>query len=216
MQKNQYGVKFENSEDFNVTSNADAFIQNGTIYINVTKANIDAPIHEMMHLVFAAMKFDDRYKPIYYQLINNIATSNNPVVKEIWERIKTKYNLKNGSDVKEEALVEFLSEGFKQQFKDKWNNLNEDMMASDVQRITIDILNELLDTTIPDDFDPTTLGNISVRSVLHKFGSNSFSVFNNDFVLNTVPLSERLHEIKEKLIRQQLKDSKITYSDDCV
>ena len=89
-------------------------------------------------------------------------------------------------------------------------------MASDVQRITIDILNELLDTTIPDDFDPTTLGNISVRSVLHKFGSNSFSVFNNDFVLNTVPLSERLHEIKEKLIRQQLKDSKITYSDDCV
>lgn len=216
MQKNQYGVKFENSEDFNVTSNADAFIQNGTIYINVTNANIDAPIHEMMHLVFAAMKFDDRYKPIYYQLINNISTSNNPVVKEIWDRIKTKYDLKNSSDVKEEALVEFLSEGFKQQFKDKWNNLNEDMMASDVQRITIDILNELLDTTIPDDFDPTTLGNISVRSVLHKFGSNSFSVFNNDFVLNTAPLNERLHEIKEKLIRQQLKDSKITYSDDCV
>lgn len=216
MRKNGYGVTFEDAEDFNRTSNADAFIHNGTIYVNVTNASIDAPIHEMMHLVFAAMKFDDRYKELYYQLVNSIPNSSNPIIQNIWEKTKTKYNLRNGSDIKEEALVEMLSEGFKQQFENNWNGLNQEMKASDIGRITIDILNELLDSSIPEDFDPTTLGNISIRSVLHKFGTNAFSIFNNDFAINRVPLNDRLHEIKDKLIRQTLKDHRITFSDECI
>ena len=90
------------------------------------------------------------------------------------------------------------------------------MKASDIGRVTIDILNELLDSSIPEDFDPTTLGNISIRSVLHKFGTNAFSIFNNDFAINRVPLNDRLHEIKDKLIRQTLKDHRITFSDECI
>jgi hypothetical protein len=117
MYKSGNGVKFEDSDDYIRTLNADAFIQDGTIYINVTNANIDAPIHEMMHLVFAAMKYNDDYKPLYYALVNAIPVSDDPNIKQIWERTKTKYGMKNGSDIKEEALVEFLSEGFKQQFE---------------------------------------------------------------------------------------------------
>jgi hypothetical protein len=90
------------------------------------------------------------------------------------------------------------------------------MRAGDIIQATINILNEVLSTSIPSDFNPAILGNISIRSILHKFGSNAFSIFNSDFTLNIVPLNENLHEIKERLVKQTIKDNKIIFSKECI
>ena len=217
MANNNYGVKFDNLEDLNRTKNSDAFIQNGTIYINVTNASIDAPIHELMHIVFAAMKYNDKYKSLYYELLNKVATSDNPVIKAIFDRVKTKYQTKNGSDIKEEAFVEFLSEGFRGQFENAWNGIvNEQMKAGEIANVTKQILEEIFDTTIPDNSDIDVIMSTSIRSIIHNFGTNLFSIVNNEIAMNRLPMTEKLHEIKDRLIRQLSENNKITFSEECI
>ena len=217
MAEDKFGIKFDNQEDLERTKNSDAFIHNGTIYVNVTNASIDAPVHELLHIVFAAMKYDDRYKSLYYELLNKVATSEDPAIKNIFDRVKTKYQTKNGSDIKEEAFVEFLAEGFRGQFETNWNGIvNEQMKASDIARVTREILNTLLDTAIPENTDMNVITNISIRSILHNFGSDIFDIVNNEIAMNRLPMTEKLYEIKDRLIRQLSDNNKITFSNECI
>ena len=63
-----YGIKFNditnaelNSEEWKSVipdvNSVNAFVYNGQIYINIDKANLDAPIHEMMHILVGSIRF---------------------------------------------------------------------------------------------------------------------------------------------------------------
>lgn len=47
-----------------------AFILNGNIYINTDYANLDAPVHEMMHLLLGELKFNDGN--LYNEIVNTM------------------------------------------------------------------------------------------------------------------------------------------------
>lgn len=74
-----YGIKFNeitdselNSDKWNGIipdpSSVNAFVYNGQIYINVDKADLDAPIHEMMHIFVGSIRFQN--PNLYLNLIN--------------------------------------------------------------------------------------------------------------------------------------------------
>ena len=58
--------------------NASGFILNGRIYINVDQATVSTPIHELMHIVFAVLKFgNDEQRDTYYNLLNVVKEKRN-------------------------------------------------------------------------------------------------------------------------------------------
>lgn len=48
-----------------------AFILNGEIYVNTDFAGLDAPIHEMMHMLLGEMKFNDR--DLYNEIVSSMS-----------------------------------------------------------------------------------------------------------------------------------------------
>jgi sugar-specific transcriptional regulator TrmB len=65
--ENEFGDRSEEEKQDMKTS--DGFILNGTIYINGSRHNLEAPFHEMMHLAAAVMKFspDKEIREMYYK-----------------------------------------------------------------------------------------------------------------------------------------------------
>lgn len=53
------------------TGNKNAFILNNEIYINTDNASLDAPIHEMMHMLMGEMKYNDA--ELYNSLVESMA-----------------------------------------------------------------------------------------------------------------------------------------------
>lgn len=80
---------------------AKAFIHNGKIYINTDKADIDAPIHEMTHMLLGAVRFKN--PNLYFELIQQ--AENFPSLANI---VRQNPN-KTMSDILEETFVEEMS-----------------------------------------------------------------------------------------------------------
>jgi hypothetical protein len=53
------------------TGNSKAFIYNGNIYVNVDNADVDSPLHEMLHLFFGSMRYTN--PELYYQIVQTAA-----------------------------------------------------------------------------------------------------------------------------------------------
>lgn len=75
-----------------------AFILNGNIYVNTDYANLDAPVHEMMHLLLGELKFNDG--KLYNDVVNTMTELPN------FEEIKRNlYNDIPMRDAMEEVFV---------------------------------------------------------------------------------------------------------------
>lgn len=107
---NLYGINFKMITDkqmqlqpFNNlhASEANAFIYNGDIYINVDKASLDSPIHEMLHLLIGSMRFTNQ------DVYNNLLA----IVQKFSDFQFMSRNFPNRTinDVSEEILVDQLS-----------------------------------------------------------------------------------------------------------
>lgn len=102
-----YGIKFNgitdaelNSElwqDVPGVSDANAFIYNGEVYINLNKSSVDAPLHELMHLLIGSMRFTD---PVNYQKLV-ASVENVPKFQELAQQ----YPNRTANDIKEEIFV---------------------------------------------------------------------------------------------------------------
>ncbi len=102
-----YGIKFNaitnaelNSETWNNVPgvmDANAFIFNGEIYINLDKSSVDAPLHELMHLLIGSMRFSD--PNIYQQLVASV--ENIPD----FQKLAQNYQGRTANDIKEEIFV---------------------------------------------------------------------------------------------------------------
>lgn len=73
--RNQYGInihtitdkELETWEDIPEVKTVSAFVHNGEIYINTDLADIDAPIHEMTHILLGSIRFKN--PELYYKLV---------------------------------------------------------------------------------------------------------------------------------------------------
>lgn len=78
---------------------AKAFIYNGNIYINTDIATIDSPLHEMLHVLFGGMKFQNR--DLYEQLVSFAENFNKEVIDL--------YPNRTLEDINEEAFITELA-----------------------------------------------------------------------------------------------------------
>lgn len=77
--------------------NVNAFIYNNEIYINTDIARIDAPIHELLHILLGSIKFSDQ--ELYSYIINSVESLDN------YEQLNKQYSNRTRSDINEEIFV---------------------------------------------------------------------------------------------------------------
>lgn len=73
--RNQYGIELNTITDKELekwegvpeVKSASAFVHNGQVYVNTDLADIDAPIHEMTHILLGAIRF--KHPELYWDLV---------------------------------------------------------------------------------------------------------------------------------------------------
>lgn len=107
-----YGINFKQITNADLTSEqwkdkvidsrgVGAFIYNNDIYINTDNANLDAPIHEMMHLLFGSMRYSN--PSLYFSMVNIVDKMPGK------DKYREKYYDRTNSDLNEEILVSEFS-----------------------------------------------------------------------------------------------------------
>ena len=103
-----YGIKFNIVTNAELTTPewqqvspeiamANAFVYNGQIYINTDKSSVDAPLHELMHILIGSMRFTN--PNLYQQLINSVENFPN------YQQLIPKYSNRSRNDINEEIFV---------------------------------------------------------------------------------------------------------------
>lgn len=108
---NVYGIKFHSITDSELNSeewsnipdvkSVKAFIYNGEIYINIDKNSVDAPLHEMMHMLVGSTRFQN--PQLYQSLVESVQGLPN------YEALTKNYPGRTRNDVNEEIFVSELS-----------------------------------------------------------------------------------------------------------
>jgi len=96
-----------------------AFIYNGDIYINTDNSSIDAPLHEMMHLLIGSIKFTN---PSLYSNLVSLAES-----FDNYPRLIKTFKNRTRSDINEELFVTEFSRYVTGQ-DSVLNNLNKNVL----------------------------------------------------------------------------------------
>jgi hypothetical protein len=122
---------------------ARAFVYNGQIVVNSDLADLDAPVHEMLHIFLGAMRFTN---PVAYQNILDRVSRFHAV-----ERLAKVYPNRTTNDLLEEVLVSEMG------------NLLVGK-ASELNYLTTKDLNLML-YEIQRNLDTMLMGNISVKSL---------------------------------------------------
>lgn len=105
---NLYGINFNTVTDAELTTpewrevspdiaTANAFVYNGEIYINIDRNSVDAPLHELMHILIGSMRFTNPL--IYQELVNSVENFPN------YQVLANKYNNRSRNDINEEIFV---------------------------------------------------------------------------------------------------------------
>ncbi len=149
--------------------NTSAFIYNGNIYINTDVADIDAPLHEMMHLFFGSIRFTN--PELYTQLLQipqNFADYN-LMIRTFKDRTQ--------NDINEEILVN----EFAKYLVGKESQLNGIDLTT--QHEIFYNMNRVLDSVLMGQdsvnvIDISEIGDMSLRDLAKKVRS---SVLNNSF-----------------------------------
>ena len=215
-------------KNWKVNTNAIGFIRNGAIYIieDSPKLKTSTPIHELMHLVCAAMKFSDdpNQRKAYYDLLRAVSGYGNQTdeLNDYWrryyEKIVSKYEgLAVGSDLQEEVLVAALEDAFASgyyQFLSKSGNaLSEDSQVKDTfkefEDRVIYAINQVFKTNIPK--GAKQILNTSLGELLTKFASTLIGVSYNELLKVNVPLNQKLARFKRVLVENAEDDEKLDY-----
>lgn len=137
---------------------AAAFATKDGIFINMDKASIEEPVHEVLHLILATMKASDA--ETYYKLVNSVQY--HPLFKEIsksYDEINT--------ERLEETFVKLLSQTFRKNIL-KEGVYNEPAFNRAMKQSISDLMDLSEDLTWEDSFD--ILGK-SINDTLFDFGS---------------------------------------------
>lgn len=191
--KESFGVKInlinedEIPEDIsNGRTDIKAYILNKEIFINLDKADIASPIHEMMHLILGTIKTTNRN--IYLTLINN--AKNHPDFNQVLKKYANNTKL----DIYEEIFVDLFTNTLKGKIK---NNFN----LTEIDNIIKNTLNEMLRLgSNLDSISGIEILNTSFEDIINTFGSDLF--INQSEYYNPVIATKsiKLSSLKRKLI----------------
>lgn len=172
------------------TRNAKAYIKDGVVYVNVDKADLTSPLHELTHVVMAGLKFEN--PDIYYHLVSLV--DSHPLYKKLSE--SPEYANKRGSDLKEEVFATIMTEYFQNKLRE-WN-ANSQIEGS------IDAIKQALNNIFQiksEDLDLQSLMNTDLETVLYNFGSLlTSSNFDSFTDVSNVVLNQRIATIKDQLL----------------
>lgn len=191
---------------------AEGFIHDGITYIT-ERCDVDTPFHELLHVVCAAMKYHKTYRDKYYQWLDAIKL--HPKYEEMLETVRAnntigEEQMKHGSDLKEEVLVELIADLYKTSFENQWGESRE-ITRKEIQDGVINVLNEMFETEITSDIDSTKLGHTSLGEILSVFNSRLLRPGNSLFSDTRVPINQLISTIKRHMINKGI----ITYGGDC-
>lgn len=194
--KEKYGVdvnllhnseiaEFGNPELFNSA----AFVQNGQIYINIDKASIAEPLHELLHLVLASMKANDSAN--YYRIIN--AVQYHPMFKQV-----SKQYSDINSEVLEETFIKLFTKTFRKNVK-REGVFNQDVFNRSIKQTVQD----MLDLSEPLDWEDTfDIMGKPIKDILVNFGSsllkNEEGLIDSDKVAIMFEVTGAIRELMEQ------------------
>ena len=198
-----YGIKFKQINNSELASNEwknkvidsrgiGAFIYNNDIYINTDNANLDAPIHEMMHLLFGSIRYSN--PSLYFNMVNTVDTLPGK------EKYKEKYYDRTNSDLNEEILVSEFSKYLSGQ-----NSLVSNFSESMLHEIEYNI-KRVLDSMLFGEQSIKTVNNNTIfNSSLHRLagivGSKQFEVDNFN-PLSNAQIHRIIANTKQDLIKK--------------
>ena len=173
-----------------------AFIYNGDIYINTDIATIDSPIHEMLHILFGSMKFQNR--ELYNTLIQSAEKFNQNIIELYPNRTR--------DDINEEAFITELSKYLTEQP----NELSK-LDQKSLYEISYNV-NRTLDTILMGDasvkcIPQSQLYQMNLKTIAKLVGSASMnSNFNgtmNDATLNRILANKKSELINNGELREE-------------
>ena len=176
-----------------------AFIHKGKIWVLGDKLTNDTVLHEILHVVFARMKFntDDNVRTKYYNMLDE-ATK---IIKQnpnLYRKLKAKYDIDYASDFKEELLVYLLTENFRTKLKQKFGGYQ---FTDNLNKFVVDLLNNILESDIPQDVDVAKLGNTTLRDIALMFNSRIMRYDENPLTTVNISLDQKVKTFKRILIQ---------------
>lgn len=201
------------SENLNSTladsfSRAGAFIWNGKIYVNINRADISSPLHELMHLIMGALR--SKNYSLYSSLLDKVATL--PEFNERFRNILTNRTL---NDAKEEAFVEFIADSLSGVFSSEEFNINNLLSSTDFFGEYLKVLDSTLSldlNTLPEKISETLsreLSKMPIEKIITEFNSLLLSAGNKRFSLfNLENVSEAFKNRNITNIKSSLLNSK--------
>ena len=189
-------------------SRAGAFIWNGKIYVNINRADISSPLHELMHLIMGALR--SKNYSLYSSLLDKVATL--PEFNERFRNILTNRTL---NDAKEEAFVEFIADSLSGVFSSEEFNINNLLSSTDFFGEYLKVLDSTLSldlNTLPEKISETLsrkLSKMPIEKIITEFNSLLLSAGNKRFSLfNPENVSEAFKNRNITNIKSSLLNSK--------
>lgn len=194
---------------------AHGFVLNGKIYINSSNISLDSPVHELAHIMCAALKYgDSSQRAFYYALLDSIKKDSDewnnriPEWNAFYDTIVKRYsnivsldetNPQITSDLKEEILVNALVQAFSLNFQEEWASRR--IAMSQLEHNVKDIMQEIFRIDNPGERKISDLINAPLREILAIFnsqfkGSNKLRVSGM-----IVPTNQKLAKLKIEYIK---------------
>ena len=193
--EHKFGINFNFISDSEANSTDKAYVLNGEYFINSDRASIEEPLHELLHVVLASMKYSnpEQYRklvesvedhPLFKQVSSNYQETNLDRLEETFIRLFTQ-------SVRHEINIEgvFSEKSFEDSVKTAINNMFALQMDTSEE-----FSYNLLDS--------------SVKDILLNFGSslieNSDSLYNKDNAIEMMKVSSTLRQlIKEGNLKEK-------------
>lgn len=189
-------------------SRAGAFIWNSKIYVNINKADISSPLHELMHLIMGALR--SKNYSLYSSLLDKVATL--PEFNERFRNILTNRTL---NDAKEEAFVEFIADSLSGVFSNEEFNINNLLSSTNFFGEYLKVLDSTLSldlNTLPEktsEILSKELSKMPIEKIITEFNSLLLSAGNKNFSLfNPENASEAFKNRNITNIKSSLLNSK--------
>lgn len=203
---NLYGIKINsvNSQELNsekwkgLINDAqlvNAFIYNGEIYINTDIASVDAPLHELMHLLIGELRFNN--PKLYQELVNSVQNWSN------YKVLSLSYSGRSRNDINEEL---FVTEVSKYLLGQPCNLLNLDNKSRYEIQYNI---KRLLDSILMGQNSVKTISDsrlykMSLKELAEELNSTIMkNSFTGTFNVKNSELHRRLNNTKSELIKNK-------------
>ena len=198
-----YGIKIHETSDSELSqwqdmipaeSLVNAFIYNGEIYINTDRASVDAPIHEMMHLLIGSLRFTN---PAFYQQMISVVEQ-----LPIYNQLLKLHPNRSRNDVNEEIFITEVSKHLT-----GMNSLLSQLSSKELYEIDYNI-RRVLDSMLMGDVSTKSLSNdllyaSTLKQLTKMVNSNAMnSTFKGTFNEENSALHRKLNNRKADLIKQ--------------